>query len=103
MRQQLIGRFVNFARKLHSSRSPEGCVVFGIASRCARSMTGKTLLNTERESKLDPWLTPHWKIRESIGEADVQDSEGWRVHYIGKLLNVRREAELEENNLSNLF
>ena len=44
---------------------------------------------------MDPWLTPHWKIRESISRAEVHDFEGrrGRVHYMEKLLNVMREAE----------
>ena len=41
VKQQLIGRFVNFVKKLQNSRSPEVCVVFGMAARCARSITGK--------------------------------------------------------------
>ena len=97
VKQQLIGRYVEFAKKLRSSPSPEVRSVFSMVSRCARSTTGKNLLHIERETCCDPWTSPGWLIREQVKRVDVPHNEGWRIHYLRKLLNARSEVEDNEN------
>ena len=58
---------------------------------CARSTAGKNLLNIERETNLDPLLVQPWQVKEEIRRAVVPHNEGWRWHYLGKLLDARRE------------
>ena len=89
VKQQLVGRYVNFVRQLFRSSSPEVCVVVNMVARCARSNTGKNLLNIQRESLYDPLTTPSWRIRAAIPRSEVPPLEGWRVQYLGKLLNAR--------------
>ena len=93
VKQQLLSRFVNFVKKLLTSSSPEVCMVVNMVARCARSTTRKNLLNIEREVHLDPWTTPGWKIKEAVARAEVPAMEGWRIQYLGKLLDARREMD----------
>ena len=37
----------------------------------------------------DPLTTPSWRIRAAISRSEVPPLEGWRVQYLGKLLNTR--------------
>ena len=89
VKQQLLSRFVNFVKKLMRSTSPEVSVVANMVARCARSTTGRNLMQIERETNLDPWITPAWMIRETVVRAEVPPMEGWRVQYLGKLLDDR--------------
>ena len=93
VKQQLLSRFVHFVKKLLTSSSPEVCMVVNMVARCARSTTGNNLLNIEREVHLDPWTTPGWKIKEAVARAEVPAMEGWRIQYLGKLLDARREMD----------
>ena len=97
VKQQLIGLYVEFINKLRKSASPEVCIIFSMVSRCARSNTGKNILNIERETLCDPWRTPSWLIRDQVNRVDVPSSELWRIHYIRKLLDARREMDVTED------
>ena len=73
-----------------------------MVARCARSTTGSNLLKIERETKLDPWKTPGWKIREVVARAEVPPMEGWRIQFLGKLLDARREMEDKFDNIEEI-
>ena len=93
VKQQLLSRFVNFVKKLLTSSSPEVCMVMNMVGRCARSTTGKNLMKIQREANMDPWTRPGWEVREAVARAEVPAMEGWRIQYLGKLLDARRELE----------
>ena len=93
VKQQLVGRYVNFVKQLLNSSSPEVCVVANIVGRCARSTTGRNLLNIERETQLDPWTSESWMVRSAVPRSEVPAMQGWRVQYLGKLLDARLEME----------
>ena len=93
VKQQLLGRYVNFTKKLFSSISPEVRIVASMVARCARATTGKNLMNIERETGLDPMLVEPAKVAEAVGRAVVPPSEGWRWQYLGKLLIARRQMD----------
>ena len=93
VKQQLVGRYVNFVKQLLNSSSPEVCVVANIVGRCARSTTGRNLLNIERETQLDPWTSESWMVRSAVPRSEVPAMQGWRVQYLGKLLDSRMEME----------
>ena len=80
VKQQLVGRYV---RKLLSSTSPELCIVANMVARCARSTTGRNMLNIERETNLDPWTTQSWRIRDEVPRAEVPEMQGWRIQRQG--------------------
>ena len=103
VKQQLVGRYINFVRNLMNSSSPEVCVVSSMVSRCARSTTGKNLKNIEIETGMDPWTDQSWRIQEEIQRREVPKGEEWRIQYLTKLLDARLEMkdkcqELEEIN-----
>ena len=100
--QQLVGRYINFVKKLFNSNSPEVRVVANMVARCARSNTGKNLMNIERETKLDPWLTDSWRVREGIKKTEVPALEGWRLQYLSKLLKARSEMETNCQDLEEI-
>ena len=68
-------------------------MVMNMVGRCARSTTGKNLMNIQREASIDPWTRTGWKVREAVAGAEVPAMEGWRIQYLGKLLDARRDLE----------
>ena len=95
VKQQLVGRYVNFVKQLLKSTSPEVCVVANMVARNSRSTTGKNLLHIERETMLDPWKTEAWRVRNAVPRSEVPAADGWRVQYLSKLLSRRLEMETE--------
>ena len=93
VKQQLVGRYVNYVKQLFNSSSPEICVVANMVARCARSTTGSNLLHIERESRLDPWTTPAWMVRSAMPRCEVTPVQRWRLQYLRKLLLARLEME----------
>ena len=102
MKQQLAGRYINFFQKLLSSLSPEVRIVASMVARCARSTTGKNLMYIERETNLDPWTAKAWRVREHIKRAEVPMGEGWRLQYLAKLLEARKELETSCQNVEEI-
>ena len=102
VKQQLVGRFINFVRRLMNSSSPEVCVVANMVARCARSTTGKNLKNIERETGMDPWTNQSWSVQQAIQRREVPGGEGWRIQYLAKLLNARLEMEAESEDLEEI-
>ena len=88
VKQQLVG-----TRKLLSSTSPELCIVANMVARCARSTTGRNMLNIERETNLNSWTTQSWKIRDEVPRAEVPEMQGWRIQFLGKLLEARMKMD----------
>ena len=93
VKQQLVSRFVNFFRSLLKSQSKEVKVVASIVARCARSTTGRNLMNIQVETNMDPWREEAWKIRQAVKFEEVPDREGWRVQYLAKLIRAKQEME----------
>ena len=76
------------------STSPEISIVSNMVPRCARSPTGKNLINIARETGLDPWTSQSWEVRAAVRRKEVPDGEGWRVQYLGKLLDARMDINI---------
>ena len=93
VKQQLLGRYVNFFHRLLSSHSIEIRMVANMVGRCARSTTGRNLMQIVRETGLDPWVEPGWKVRAAVQKSDLPVNEGWRVQFLMKLINARGEME----------
>ena len=102
VKQQLLSRYVNFVKKLFSSISPEVRVVANMVARCARSNTGKNLLNIERETNLDPLSSHPWMIRDAVKREQTPPAEGWRWQYLAKLLHARRELVTRCENIDDI-
>ena len=89
----MVGRFIGFFRSLLLSKSPEVQVVANIVVRCSRSTTGSNLMNIERETLLDPWLAPSWRVRAAVPRSSVPAQEEWRIVYLMKLIAARAQME----------
>ena len=63
---------------------------------------GKNMLNIEREPRLDPRVTPAWEVRESMKRAEVPAMEGWRIKFLGKLLEAREEMNAKCENIEEI-
>ena len=94
VKQQLVGRFVNFFQNLLASDSPEVRIAASIVGRCARSTTGRNLKNIEIETGTDPWILPGWKVRQSVKKVEIPSGEVWRAPYMVKLLESKKELDL---------
>ena len=94
----MVGRFVNFFKSLLLSKSPEVKMMANIAGRCARSTTGKNLLNIQIETSLDPWNTPAWKVHAAVEKSPVPVNEKWRLQYLMKLIEARQEMKATSEN-----
>ena len=70
-----------------------------MVARCARSTTGRNLMKIERETQLDPCTAESWKIRDAVPRAEVPAMEGWRVQFLGKLLEARMEMDTKCQDL----
>ena len=106
VKQQLVGRYVNFFRDLQKSKSSEVRIVSNMVGRCTRSTTGKNMTQIERDTGLDPWRDPAWKIRAAVPREDVPDGEQWRAQYLTKLILIRRtmKTNLEDTtDMDNLI
>ena len=90
-KQQLVGKFVNFFKELQKSKTQEVRIVSSMVGRCVRSTTGKYLAHIERDTGLDPWVTPAWMVRAATPREEVTANEGWRAQYVTKLILARRE------------
>ena len=92
-KQQLAGRYVNYVHGLLNSKSPEVKTVVNMVGRCARSNTGKNLMNLERETGIDPWRNKGWKVRDMVKRCEVPQKDKWRLNYLGKLIKARNEMK----------
>ena len=50
-------------------------------------------MRIERETLLDPWVTPSWKVSAAVARSDVPEHDKWRVVYLMKLLVARQQLE----------
>ena len=78
VKQQLVGIYVNFFKKLQKSKSQEVRIVSCMVGRCIRSTPGKNLALIERDTGSDPWVTPAWMVIAATPREEVPANEGWR-------------------------
>ena len=69
-------------------------MVANLAGRCARSTTGKNLIQIGIDTGLDPWVTQGWKVRAAVPRSEVPEGDGWRQQYLGKLIGARQQMEV---------
>ena len=50
-------------------------------------------MNTQKETLLDPWLAPSWKVRAAVPRSNVPAQEEWRLVYLIKLIAARKHME----------
>lgn len=101
-RKQIYSRYVNFFQNLLTSCSKEIRHLARIVSRDARSIVFKNVKLIEEISGLSPWDYSGWRIQQKIENTPVPPGNGWRISFLVKLLEQRRERRALLENTSNL-
>ena len=102
VKQQLVGRFIKFFKRIRESLSLEVQIVANVVGRCVRSTTGSNLRRIHLETGLDPWVEPYWKVRNKIMKAVIKSEDGYRVQYLKKLLQSRLDARAQAQDTDEL-
>ena len=89
-------RYVNFYRSLLKSRSMEVSLVASVARRDRSSTTGINLAKIQAETGLNPFSTSPRAIRQAFEdrEVPVPPADLWRIPFLVKLLNQRKDMEV---------
>ena len=68
-----------------------------LVDRDMGSTTGKNLALLERETGMNLWLSPSWKVSAELDslKAPVPFQDIWRLDYLGKLLRERYRLSKE--------
>ena len=76
-----------------------------VVTKDIRSTTARNLKLVETETAGLTWMDPPSKVREALakGEPTVPETDGWRVPYLGKLLEQRDSLEYQGNEDSEDF
>ena len=93
-RADILARYSKFTRSLMSSPSMEVAVMFGLAKRDIRTVTGSNIALIVSETGLHPLYACLSKIRQQLYSkvARVPEMDRWRLDYLAKLLTQRGEA-----------
>ena len=107
-RREILGRFHGFFRSLLNSPSREVNILARIASKDIRSTTAKNLRLLEDETGGMTWSANKHKVQERLlqGEPGVPEVDGWRIRYLGSLLEQRdilKYQGLEESDPAQLL
>ena len=110
MEIDILSKFVGFFRGLRSSPSPEVSFMAFMVGRDLRTTTGRNLRLLQSETGLDPWTESPAAIRKTLAKkhVNVPACDGWRVPYLGLLLQQRQTAhysglEDEEKKLNEMI
>ena len=60
------------------------------------------MASIERETGLDPWREPAWKIRAAVPRSEVPDGEQWRPQYLTKLILTRKQMKMNLEDTTDL-
>jgi len=90
-----------FFRNVSESPSFEISVLTKILYSDVRSTTSKNMLFIQRETGLDTFYASLKDIKNSVRPTEVPINGEWRIEYLKKLLQERRELEVVlENHLT---
>ena len=94
VRTDILARYTRFIKGLQASPSMEVAVMFGVAQRDIRTVTGSNISLIRQETGLDPVSSSPWDVKKRLLEnvASAPDTDGWRLGYLAKLLIDRGEA-----------
>ena len=89
-RSDLLNRYVGFYRSLLNSPSMEVRILARIAVKDVRTTTARNLILLEMETGGLTWVASPMSIRRRLLKTDtVPEVAGWRLPYLGKLLEER--------------
>ena len=82
----------------------EVSVLVHVVARDVRTTTGSNLQLVKDPTGLDPWSSIGNLVKRVMGErlAELPEEDGWRIPYLGKLLEQRGEAYYQMKDTSEL-
>ena len=101
-RQQILGQYLGFTKKLMLSNSPEIRMLANLVAQDAGSVTGSNVLNIENEFGIDPWSTNSAQLAEKYSCYAVPAEDEWRLPLLVKLLDQRRDMSACEENTKSI-
>ena len=102
IRKKLLCQFVGFCHKLKSSASWEVRVLASIADKDVERSMGKNLRNGQQEFNMCPWKNTDNDIRKESKDYPVPHEDCWRLPFLRKLLEQRREMMTCEEDISTI-
>ena len=99
-RKQIYSRYVSYFQHLFTSTSQEIRHLARIVSRDARSTVFRNVKFIQEMSGLSPWDYSSWRVVQKIENATVPPNNEWRLSFLEKLLEQRRQksALLEDTS-----
>ena len=79
VRQNILGQYLGFTKKLMNSDSPEIRILANLVARDAGSVTGSNLLRIEEEFGLDPWASNFAQLADRYKCYGVPPEDEWRL------------------------
>ena len=98
LRNQVYARYVTFFQNLFESASKEVRHLVMVVARDSRSVTCKNVSLLKSVSGLSPWDFAKWRIKERLPVAAIPANNEWRLSLLKKLLDIRRQQELQAEN-----
>ena len=93
MRNQVLGRFPAFFRRLEDSPSREVRVMAALAAGWAQTVTARNLSHLRNLTGLDPTTDSFRQLRTALPVKEVPESEQWRLGLLDRLLVLRAEYQ----------
>ena len=96
LRNQILGRYPGFYRKLLTSPSKEVRILARMVSGDPRSTTCQNLRYLREISKLEKVEQySAWRVKESLPVKKVPEKEKWRLGLLNTLLGMKSERFME--------
>ena len=102
IRKKLLCQFVGFCHKLRSSASWEVRVLASIADKDVGSTMSKNLRNIQLEFNMCPWSNTGHAFKKLYKDYPVPEEDNWRLPYLRKLLEQRRDMMICEEDTSTI-
>ena len=99
LRNQVLGRYPGFYRRLLDSPSKEVRMMAVLAAGQAQTVTAVNLAHLRALTGLDPALDSIRQIKDSLPVKTVPDGEQWRLGLLDNLLVLRAEKQAEEEDV----
>ena len=99
LRNQVLGRYPGFYRRLLDSPSKEVRMMAVFAAGQAQTVTAVNLAHLKSLTGLDPAWDSIRQIKESLPVKTVPAGEQWRLGLLDSLLALRAEKQAEEEDV----
>ena len=102
LRNQVLGRFPAFFRRLADSPSREVRVMAVLAAGWAQTVTARNLSYLQSLTGLDPASDSISQLKRALPVKEVPDGELWRLGLLDRLLALRTERQEDSDNTKRL-